>query len=286
MDENSFDGSGAKKRIRQVASRRIPSVYDSEGISERRRSDVVQTQLVTVKGAEESVASRNRRWRIEEELVRCCIAESMSREQIISMLQTDETGLATIDRRLMATDGIRNHNKSTAQKYYEYTLQQEQCARDLTHISELVLNEADEYRRRYNDYLNDSEGTAKLPPKPALQAAVIAIKARSDIFERSIKLGQDMGLIEKRAKEIRVSGNVNLAALDTEALKDLLSKKLDDMQALVATGKLPKTYRNMLKKVRGNKDGDRLEINRGGQLPAHLRAFEGTELSEDTEPLE
>jgi hypothetical protein len=87
----------------------------------------------------------------------------------------------------------------------------------------------------------------------------MAIKAKSDIFDRVIKTGQEMGIIEKRAKEMRVSGQINLAALPTERLKLLLQKRMQAFESLVKTGTLPAAFNKMLPPSTGVIDDDESE---------------------------
>jgi hypothetical protein len=232
-----------------------------------------------VKHPEESKLDTKRRWRMEEELLRACISEGMSRSQIRKTIGVRETELCQIEKRLLANEGQPFINQSTAHRFYTYTLQQEQCVRDLEHVLSIIMSEMDLWATAYKkkvesgDDEDDEEGSGRLPPKPSSQAAVMAIKAKSELFDRTIKMGQELGLIEKRAKELRVSGNLNLAALPTEELRIVLSKKLKEFEKLVGEGKLPTVYERMI------------QTRTEPHAKANSRGRDGSNLDTDFDPV-
>lgn len=189
---------------------------------------------------------RKTRQRIEEELLRACIAEGMNREEIMIVMGLRDDQVSVIEKRLLANDGQKQLAMTTAHRYYVYCLQQEQCIRDLDYFVEETYQSIKNWNKAAKLYGSPGVARKILGSAPSTQAAVIAIKAKSEIFERTIKTGQDMGVIQKRAKEIRVSGQVNLAALPTEQLRKTLQKKLSQFEELVDKGTLPKMYVKML----------------------------------------
>ena len=208
-------------------------------------------------------------------MLRACMAESLPRPQIKKLLGVTEKGLGIIEKRLLANDGQLMLNMSSAYRFYTYVLQQEQCARDLDFIQRILMNEIklyhDEYKRRLEgDVPCDDEGNMleapDLPPKPSPQAAIMAIKAKSEILDRTIKTGQELGIIDKRAKEVRVSGSVNLAAMPTEELKVALQERLDEFQNLVGSGELPTVYQRMIAGRQQPHDRARLRGRDGSNL--------------------
>lgn len=189
---------------------------------------------------------RKTRHRIEEELLRACVAEGMNREEIMVVMGLREDQVAAIEKRLLANDGQKQLAMTTAHRYYVYSLQQEQCLRDLDYFVEETYRSIKNWNRAAKLYGSPGVARKILGAAPSSQAAVIAIKAKSEILERTIKTGQDMGVIQKRAKEIRVSGQLNLAAMPTEQLRRTLQKKLSQFEELVDKGTLPKMYIRML----------------------------------------
>jgi len=200
---------------------------------------------------DESVSERNGRMRIEEELLRACLSEGMQRDEILRLMKIGEHQLSIIEKRLLANDGQRHLTMTAAHRYYMYTLQQEQCVRDLDGFIQESHDAINNWNKAAKLYGSPATARKVLGPAPSTQSGILAVKAKSEILDRTIKMGQDIGIIQKRAKEVRVSGQLNLAALPTEQLKKELTKKLDQFQALVSRGKVPSTYRRMLEKTNG-----------------------------------
>lgn len=244
--------------------------------------------VVPKKTKDETREQEQRREMLEEYLLRACMAEGMSRDEICYQLEMTPSELGSVEVRLQSFDLQREIVKTVPQRYYEYALKQEQCVRDLDGVVDFVRDEITEYmeerrrykedRARYDGYVRqyeedcrkmrevfetevDEEGNflhsitelhKAMPPMPKppqlphstppISVAAMAIKAKSTIFEQTIKTGQELGIIPKRAKEIRVSGSINLAAMPTDALKSLLEKRLSSMQQLVTVGTIPQTY--------------------------------------------
>lgn len=224
-----------------------------EPVNDRRRSRTIKIPKRKVKQGrkDENVADRNKRQRIEEELLRACFAEGMHRDDILRLLDITEFQLAAIEKRLLANDGQRHLSMTAAHRYYLYMLQQEQCVRDLDGFIQEAYDSIHNWNKAAKLYGSPGAARKVLGAAPSNQSAILAIKAKSEILDRSIKMGQDMGIIQKRAKEVRVSGQLNLAALPTEQLKKELGKKLDQFQELVGKGSIPDTYKRMLEKANG-----------------------------------
>jgi hypothetical protein len=221
-------------------------------VNHRKQSEVLYAPPRKAQ-ADEKRSETKSRWRAEEELLRACISEGMTRTNMKQVMSMNERELAEVERRLLANEGQPFINQSTAHRYFTYALQQEQSLRDLEFLLDNIMQEVqlwhEAYEAKVKSKVTDEDlddESSKLPPKPSMQAAIMAIKAKSDIFERTIKMGQDLGLIEKRAKEMRVSGNLNLAALPTEELRTVLNKKLKEFEKLVDEGSLPTVYKKMI----------------------------------------
>ena len=126
-------------------------------------------------------------------------------------------------------------------------MRQEQCVRDLDYFISITCQAIKDWNDTAKAYNSTRAAKKMLGAAPSMQGAVLAVKAKSDIYDKTLKMGQEMGIIQKRAKEIRVSGQLNLAALPTEQLRETLARKLSQFEQLVQKGKLPKTYIKMLK---------------------------------------
>lgn len=177
-------------------------------------------------------------------IFKAALDEGMDKREIKKLLGLRDDLFDKIEKIVINEDGQTEIVKATPYRFYEYIRRQEKCVRDLEYFTNKVDDEISMYHRMYELYLKGE--IDKPPTKPNTSAAIMAIKARSDILDKMIKTGQDLGIIEKRAKEIRVSGNLNLAALPTEELKSLLSKKMKELNLLVEEEKLPSVYQKML----------------------------------------
>jgi transcriptional regulator with XRE-family HTH domain len=192
-------------------------------------------------------ALRKARSTAQEEIFKAGLAEGMTPAEIAKVLGVSVGELRQIERRVLTTDGQEFISKSTAYRFYEYALQQGQNIRDLEYFIALIYDEFYEHSEAFKAKCRNPEDDIKLPTRPSIQAAIMAVKAKSDIYDKTMRMGQEMGIIEKRAKEVRVSGDINLAALDTEDLRVMLSKKLKEMDRLVSKGEIPSVFNKMLR---------------------------------------
>jgi len=235
------------RKVRQLAeAREERQVREVQPDRKRSRIIKVPKRQVPLGAKDEKPFDRRKRMRIEEELLRACLAEGMTREDIMAVMDIRDDQLVAIEKRLLANDGQKRLTMSTAHLYYVYCLQQEQCLRDLDFFVDESYQSIANWNKAAKLYGSPGVARKVLGAAPNNQAAILAIKAKSEILDRTIKMGQDMGIIQKRAKEIRVSGDINLAALPTEQLRHVLQKKLSQFDQLVEQGELPKTYINML----------------------------------------
>lgn len=269
LRENNRDRiSSVMPKVRKLAPRKRKVVKKIK--EDRKRSNIIKPPPRTPEDTRPII--RKTRQRIEEELLRACIAEGMNREEIMVVMNLREDQIAIIEKRLLANDGQKQLAMTTAHRYYVYTLQQEQCLRDLDYFVEETYRSIKNWNNAARLYGSPGVARKILGTAPSPQAAVIAIKAKSEILDRTIKTGQDMGVIQKRAKEVRVSGQLNLAALPTEQLRKTLQKKLSQFDELVAKGTLPKMYINMLEQ--GNDGRESVFERREGPQPILDGEFE------------
>jgi len=64
-------------------------------------------------------------------------------------------------------------------------------------------------------------------------ALVGAVKARSEILDKIIKTGQELGLIKRAAKEVHVRGKVDYEKLSIKELRVTLRREVDSMQRMI-----------------------------------------------------
>lgn len=93
--------------------------------------------------------------------------------------------------------------------YVEYLIAQTQNIRDLTSmIGDFKVS------RQYN-------------------AMVGAVRARSDILDKLIKTGQDLGLVKREAIKHQLAGGIIIADLTNVQLKEMITKELSDLEKMM-----------------------------------------------------
>ena len=64
-------------------------------------------------------------------------------------------------------------------------------------------------------------------------ALVSSLRSRSDILDRVVKTGQELGVIHKTAKQVEVSGVVDVTQLDVTELRVHITKQVDEISRLL-----------------------------------------------------
>jgi len=170
-------------------------------------------------------ASQRERWvRDAATYMRAFVAEGLSREEIKGRLDIDDRMYDEIEMQLLETEGAKFTNMGTAHRYYLYMVRIEQCIRELDQFIKLHIEE-----------------------DPRKSGVVGAIKAKAGLYENLMKMGQDLGIIQKRAKEIRVLGEINLVAMPNEEIRKLYEERMAWFQSVMqGTPSLPPAYNKIL----------------------------------------
>jgi len=186
-----------------------------------------------------STANERERWyKSAVTYLRVFIAEGLSREEIRLRLNIDDVTYDVLETRLVERDGAKFTSMGTAHRYYYYMLRMEQCARELDDFIQLHMEE-------------DSRKSG----------VVGAIKAKAQIFKDTMVMGQELGIVNKRAKELRVLGELNLNVLPTDELKSLYDEKLSEFKSIVqGTKSLPNAYSQILKNATDDANEEADEI--------------------------
>jgi len=172
--------------------------------------------------------NEQRPWKREALLyLRAFLAEGLSRTEIMERMGIESTKVYDkLEYRLMETDGARFVQMGTAHRYYIHSLRTEQLVREL-----------DQFVRTH------------MKDDPRKSGVVGAIKAKAQLYKDMIVMGQELGIIDKRAKELRVLGEINLGALPNEELRELLEKRLEWFQnVMTSPQKLPSAHGNILER--------------------------------------
>jgi hypothetical protein len=68
-----------------------------------------------------------------------------------------------------------------------------------------------------------------------LSAKVGAIRAKSDIVDKIVKFGQDIGLIDRRPEERRILAGVMVADMSNKQLRGMITSELANLDKMVKT---------------------------------------------------
>jgi hypothetical protein len=125
----------------------------------------------------------------------------------------EEMGLKTgeyneLKAEMYAWEAVDLHEKSTEEVYIDYMLRQRQCLRDLDQVATKFST-----TKQYN-------------------AIVGAIKAKSDIIEKILKTGQDMGIIDKAPEKKLIIAGVLVADLSNRELRELITREVGSLDKL------------------------------------------------------
>jgi len=137
------------------------------------------------------------------EYMKVFIALSFNREEIKKRLGISDVTYDSLEARLMEKEGGKFLSMSVAQRYYVYVLQMESCIRMLTHYVNENIYDA-----------NDKKANV-----------VNAIKTIANIHKDTLMTGRELGLIRVEEKGPRQLGEIDLAKMDTEALKELFEQR-------------------------------------------------------------
>jgi hypothetical protein len=139
---------------------------------------------------------------------RACIGLMWSREQILA-----ETGWS-LQQFLAIERYVRDEDRQLADEvdpritFSNYKLMQYQAARELEDLAEVFR-----HSRQFS-------------------ALVTAIKARSDILDRVIKTGQDLGIVKRAAREVNVNAKIDFRSMNVSELKVHLSNEIKEVNDL------------------------------------------------------
>jgi len=151
-----------------------------------------------------------------------------------------------------AAEGVRG--KSAGEVFVEYMLNQKRCIKDLEVMAQRFDN-----AKHYS-------------------ALVGSVKTRSDIFDKIIKMGQDLGLLEKRPERKEIVAGVLVAKMDDQQLRDVILGELRNLDELmgVARGGLMELSEPVLHREAGMR-GHRSKANRviGGRRVTKKKRGEG-----------
>ncbi len=139
------------------------------------------------------------------------IASGVSDEEAQGELGLSPGQYIQLRNTVLEKEATRVRNMPTEHVYVEYCLNQMACIKDLTEL--------------YDQAKLQKNGNA----------GVGAVRARSDIFDKLIKRGQEFGVLEKRPEEKRIVAGVLVGQLTNDQLRAAITNELSDLNQLVDT---------------------------------------------------
>lgn len=145
----------------------------------------------------------------------------MQAEKILHYLEEGKTEVWIIDKLGLGTaefqelkrlgleaqiDAVKS--KTSEEVYAEFLLQQSSCIRELTGLARDAYHKKD------------------------IKALVSAVKVRSDIYDKVIKMGQTLGVIEERPKRTEMMVGMVIADLSDEDLRTQIVGELSGLKQL------------------------------------------------------
>ena len=115
-----------------------------------------------------------------------------------------------IKRRAMRREGQYLKAKTKEELYAEYVLKQSACVKDLTNLSK-------DFKKSKN-----------------YSAMVSAVRARSEIYDKMIKTGQDFGIIEKKVERTEHVVGVMIGKLSDDELRQTIVGELSNLQNMMS----------------------------------------------------
>jgi hypothetical protein len=139
------------------------------------------------------------------------IGEGKSDRMIAEELGLNAARYNELKRELFRQETADLYSKSTEDVYLEYKWQQNRCIEDLDRM------------------IADIDGDSKQQ-----NALVGAIKARSEIIDKIVKVGQEMGVLERAPEKKLVIHGHAVAQLPDAELRKLIANELQGLQSIVS----------------------------------------------------
>lgn len=141
--------------------------------------------------------------------VRKLIGKNLVDEEIMEHLNLQPHILADVKREILAVDTAIYSNLSSAGVMSDYVAK-----------SRKSIQELDEIKIKFKN-------------RGQWSSLVAAIKVKNDIHKDVIKLGQDLGFIDKKSGELKISGEMQFSTItDAEVMADI-QKEIADINKMV-----------------------------------------------------
>jgi len=136
------------------------------------------------------------------------LGEGMSDAEARDAMGLEQDQFDRLKRKLYELEGERLRNRPVEEVFVDYMVEQRACLKAL-----------------------DELGDVFAPGQ--LSARVGAIRAKSDIVDKIVKFGQDIGLIDKRPEEKRILAGVMVSDMTNKQLRTMITSELANLNSLI-----------------------------------------------------
>jgi len=133
--------------------------------------------------------------------------------QIAEDLQISTQRYNDLKRELLRQGKDSLYAQTTEDTYLDYKWKQERCVDDLDNVIDRLK-------------LNVINGSSN--------AMITAIRAKSDIIDRVVKMGQDMGILEKAPERKLILQGVAVATMDNNTLRSHIAEEMTNFAKVVS----------------------------------------------------
>lgn len=156
-------------------------------------------------------ADRERELRKQVAQLMALYAEGCNDDESLALMGLSPARFVRVKKALFDQEAERLAATPTEHTFVQYVLDQTACIKDLTDL----LKEA---KKQKNS-----------------NAGVGAIRARSDIYDKIVRTGQEFGLLEKKPEERRIVAGVMVAQLTNDQLRQAITGAISNLNEMVAT---------------------------------------------------
>lgn len=159
--------------------------------------------------------------------IRKLIGKNYTDEEIIEALNVRPNDLKIHKKKILDADRVAFKHLDTSAVYSDYI-------QKMGHL----IKELDEVKTKFRN-------------RGQFTALVAAIKEKKNIHDSVIKMGQDFGFIDRKAKEMKVDGEITFSTMSEEQVKEEIQKEVQRLNDLSKGGVI-----EMREEVLGVTDSD------------------------------
>lgn len=137
------------------------------------------------------------------------IAIGKTDSELCEQLQVSVATYNNLKNELLRQETARLYAQTTEEVFLEYSWKQGQCIIELDHMLERLSK-----NKQYN-------------------ALVGAVRAKSDIIDKIVKMGQDMGVLEKAPERKMILHGVAVTNLDNNGLRKVIATELSGLAMIM-----------------------------------------------------